>query len=101
LEKELFQGQTHVEFGAALLSHWGLPVDYDTAVAHQRDRDYRGDNWPIVLTLILADQLRLSDFATVDEDLLATLGLDMTQIQRVETAYRAEMDWVNSFAAHL
>lgn len=100
-EMSVFDGKGHIEFGAALLRHWGLPDEYVVAIANQANPQYRGSYWPIVITLYLAAQLSKSDFARYDESLLDVLKLSQQDIQAVERNYRSQSKWIESFAAHL
>jgi len=100
-EMSLFDGKGHVEFGAALLQYWGLPEEYVVAIANQANTQYRGNYWPIAITLNLAAQLSKSDFTAYDESLLELLNLSAQDIQEVEGEYRSQIKWIESFAAHL
>jgi len=100
-EMSVFAGKGHIEFGAALLQHWGLPEEYVIAIANQSNPQYRGNHWPIAITLNLAAQLSKSDFATYDESLSGALKLSATDLQAVEEEYRSQMKWIASFASHL
>jgi HD-like signal output (HDOD) protein len=86
-EMSVFNGKGHIEFGAALLQHWGL--------------QYRGKYWPIAAALNLAAQLSKSDFAAIDEPLAESLGLSAHDIEEVEKEYRSQIHWIESFALHL
>jgi HD-like signal output (HDOD) protein len=100
-EMSVFNGKGHIEFGAALLQHWGLPDEYVVAVANQANPQYRGKYWPIAAALNLAAQLSKSDFAAIDEPLTESLGLSAHDIEEVEKEYRSQIHWIESFALHL
>lgn len=100
-EMSVFAGKGHIEFGAALLQHWGLPEEYVIAIANQANPQYRGNYWPIAITLNLAAQLSKSDFAAYDESLVELLKMSAVDIKVVEEEYRSQIKWIASFAAHL
>jgi len=99
LEREIF-GTDHLEVGARVLEHWGLPSELADPVTHHHDAPADHADQPATLAVMLADEVlnRIGfgmthphgDEARV-EDLCQRLGTDPETVERILEGFEDEV----------
>lgn len=107
--ERLLLGLDHAMAGAEVARSWHLPSPIAAAMAHHRNLDYRGEHWPLVAVVALADRASKARLATdtVDSDiadlssLLDVLGIHRSGWQRVLGRWLERIDRIDGLATVL